>query len=39
MTDKKQFISNWLKDNPNDDEFDATEGFNHCLNKIKGTLR
>jgi hypothetical protein len=23
MTNKKQFISNWLKDNPNDDEYDA----------------
>ena len=27
MTDKKQFISNWLKDNPNDNEFDALDAW------------
>ena len=27
MTEKKQFISNWLKDNPNDDEFDALDAL------------
>lgn len=27
MTNKEQFISNWLKDNPNDDEFDALDAW------------
>jgi hypothetical protein len=35
MTDKKQFISNWLKDNPNDDEFDALDAWKNEVKFIK----
>jgi hypothetical protein len=27
MTDKKQFINDWLKDNPNDDRSDALDAW------------
>ena len=27
MTDKKQFIHDWLKDNPNDDRSDAVDAW------------
>ena len=27
MTDKKKFIAEWLKDNPDDDKFDALDAW------------
>lgn len=35
MTDKKKFIAEWLKDNPDDDKFDALDAWKSqvkCIN-------